>query len=391
MIFRVVYMDKKKHLAQYYTPKEVADILASRALLNKNFNASKILDLAAGDGQLIKSFLSISPESKGTAVDIDPDNISELLSLGHNIQCIEADAMQPSIFKEKSLFELGLANPPFLDGIIIDRYKKSLVYQHLKLNLAIGQKVRSEFIFICQYLNYLEEDGILSIILPATLISGSKCQSFRESLLQNYELIEVYQVTDSVFQDTEADTFVLTLRKRKPSANNVILRLITPEGNVTSEVKVKISALEKRMDPRYFILSRNEGAVKLGDVAEIKRGSVTHKELKESYTSYIHTTNFDDEYADSSASVASNHHVLINGDVIMCRVGTRVIGKTKEFLGNNLVFSDCIYRLRFSTETYKKSFLHYINTQTGQNEIKRLSKGVCSKYLPVSELKSFCF
>ncbi|MBE3875600.1 class I SAM-dependent methyltransferase [Vibrio parahaemolyticus] len=140
-------MNKKKHFAQYYTPKAVADILALRAYSASQLSVENVLELAAGDGQLLKSLLSASPSSKGTAIDIDPDNIRELSNLSASIEPIHANAMSEKIFAKTRLFELGLANPPFLSDVFIDEYKRGLLLEYLKLDFSIGDKVRSEYIF----------------------------------------------------------------------------------------------------------------------------------------------------------------------------------------------------------------------------------------------------
>lgn len=384
-------MNKKKHFAQYYTPKAVADILALRAYSASQLSVENVLELAAGDGQLLKSLLSASPSSKGTAIDIDPDNIRELSNLSASIEPIHANAMSEKIFAKTRLFELGLANPPFLSDVFIDEYKRGLLLEYLKLDFSIGDKVRSEYIFLCQYLRFLKYGGILSMILPATVISGSRCESFRKALLDSYEVIEIYQVVESSFSDTEADTFVLTIRKSKPTRTKASLKKIKPNGEVLSEKEVPLNALVPRMDPNYFLISSTQRNTKLGEVAVITRGNITHKDLKEYYSNYIHTTNFDDMSITETQECTHDKHVLRCGDVIMCRVGTRVLGKTREFLGNNVVFSDCIYRLRFKKTKDKKAFLNYLETPQGRIEINRLSKGVCSKYITISELKRLHF
>lgn len=384
-------MNKKKHFAQYYTPKAVADTLVQRAYSASNVPVDNVLELAAGDGQLLKSLLLVSPSSVGTAIDIDPDNVSELSSLSASVESIHADAMSAKIFDKTRYFELGLANPPFLSDVSVDEYKKELLAEYLKLDFSIGDKVRSEYIFLCQYLRFLKPEGVLSMILPATVISGSRSESFRRALLACYEIVEIYQVVDSSFGGTEADTFVLTIRKSKPTRRNASLKRIKSNGEVLFEREVPLGDLVSRMDPNYFLTSRCTRKIRLGEVATITRGNITHKDLKERFLSYIHTTNFDDTSVLEAPECVHDRHVLKYGDVIMCRVGTRVLGKTREFLGNDIVFSDCIYRLRFKNTKYKEAFLSYLETQQGRTELNRLSKGVCSKYITISELKSFYF
>ncbi|EOD5329048.1 N-6 DNA methylase [Vibrio parahaemolyticus] len=384
-------MNKKKHFAQYYTPKVVADILAFRAYTASSLTVESVLELAAGDGQLLASLLSISPSSKATAIDIDPENIDMLKSKRPFLEAIHSDAMTDNIFGDDRCFEMGLANPPFLAGVTIDEYKRKLLIEYLKMECSIGDKVRSEYVFVCQYLRFLKEDGILSIILPATIISGSRCESFRKAILHCYKIVEIYQVVDCGFNDTEAETFVLTLKKTPPNESDISLKKISPKGEVLSDIKIKRSSLVHRMDPNYFSKSDIQKKKKLGDIATITRGNITHKELRENFPAYIHTTNFTDFSITLPTRKTHNKHTLVKGDVIMCRVGKRIVGKTREFLGEEVVFSDCIYRLRFNKVSDKKRFLNFAATKRGENELRRLSKGVCSRYITISELRELCF
>jgi predicted RNA methylase len=387
-------MNKKKQFAQYFTPSSLASILVTRAMSFLASPPKNVLELAAGDGQLLISLLEIAPASTACAVDIDIDNIHSLKSKHPSFECIHFDALSEYLPIPKASFELALANPPFISDVTIDSYKQEIISKHLNINTKIGDKIRSEIIFICKYLEHLQDEKILSIILPSSLISGDRHQFFRSALLSNYKILEIYQVIDCDFVDTEADTYIITICNSKNISDKIPLKTINNKGEVINELEIEKLKIIDRMDPKYHLSTNNKGSTKLGDVASIKRGSSTHKELKSNEYNYIHTTNFNNNNIFSNKSqnsIETNKDTIKNGDVIICRVGKRIVGKTIEYKGPEVLFSDCIYRVRFSNNKHKVNFLKFVKSEAGKNEFMRLSKGVCSKYLTIGDMKNIKF
>lgn len=380
-------MNKKKHFAQYYTPEAIANILAQRAIFFLHSDVKKALELASGDGQLLNSLLALMPNCKMTAIDIDQENIQHLIKIQPTFECIHHDALTKGIPLIEKSFDLALANPPFISDVLVDEYKQSILAQHLEIEKKIGSTIRSEILFLCQYMNYLAKGKVLSIIMPASLISGERHSFFRRALLNKFKILEIYQVIDCDFVDTEAETYIITISNSKPIDSEYSLKLISNKGAVLSDISVHSDDLINRMDPKYYGITKKLGNTALGDVASITRGNITHKELKFSVENYLHTTNFNEQVLSSEATKTLKFHSVKKGDVIMCRVGKRILGKTKEYTGSNVIFSDCIYRIRFEKNNEKKHFLKFITSKKGKSELMRISKGVCSKYLTIKDLR----
>ncbi|MBR9907540.1 MAG: N-6 DNA methylase [Gammaproteobacteria bacterium] len=384
-------MNKKRQLGQFYTPKAISDVLVKRALAAYGSQPQSVLELAAGDGRLLRSILDCYPSCRTIAVEIDVDNIRSLTDNYPGIEVIHADAISPTKSIDNMAVDLGLGNPPFLSNIIVDDFKKSLISEYIGLEVKLGQKVRAEVLFIAQYMKNLKYGGLLSIILPSSIVSGSRHAKLRTALSRKYSIQELYQIVDSGFSGTEAQTFVLSLKNELPNENGTFLRKVNLLGEVVEETFVSQSSIEIRMDPDFYLTDSHKKNTRLGDSATITRGTLTNGELKSIGLAYVHTTNFDTLRYSSPSNTDLNGHFLETGDVIMCRVGSRVVGKVKEYQGPQLPFSDCIYRIRFKAPVCKKRFLEFARSEHGVRELLRISKGVCSKYITVEDLKNFLF
>lgn len=383
-------MNKKKQLSQYYTPAPVASFLAQRALSHLHRPPSNVLELAAGDGQLLAGLVEFVPDCKATAVDLDSENVSYLKEKYPSFNVIQANALDDIEVIQNKGFDLGLANPPFISFVQVTPHIKKLLSEILNISISEKEKIRSEIVFICQYLKLIKEDGVLSIIIPSSIISGSRTKSFRSSLIKSFKIVEVIYIDGFDFFGTEAETFIMTIKKSKPEKE---IPIITKNINSKNEIKKVISTLdaEERIDPKFYLKENSNMDSKLYQFASITRGSITHKSLKELNCNYIHSTNLMNYKKTKNKIPAGNFHIAKSGDILMCRVGKRVIGKAIEYQGGDIIYSDCIYRIRFNCEDKKSSFISFINSELGKNEISRISKGVCSKYITISDLKNLNF
>ncbi len=377
-------MNKKNVLGQYYTPDSIAERMIDKAL-EVISTPKTVLELAAGEGHLLLALTQKVVSCEIYAVDIDTTN-TDLLETNHpKWNIYNQDATSHLSALEGLDFDLALGNPPFLKSVTIDRYIQDLLFNTIGLHVDIGKKTRAEFIFICQYLSCLSHNGVLSIILPDTIITGCRSEKFREALINSCEIIEVVECSESSFKSTEAKTHILYLRNSKGfESSNIKVSRNFCENNA---IYLNKSNAIKRLDFSYHQSKSTDTNVKLSDIAEVTRGRYTHKDLKSDRADYIHSTTFSDNFSSKDKKEIHDDH-LISGDVIMCRVGTRVVGKTREYIGSPVPYSDCIYRIRFKNKEHKDRFIDYLQSETGLKSITSISRGVCSRYITKSDLES---
>lgn len=386
-------MNKKVALGQYYTPKYISKAMIKIVLDLLTYSPKNLLELAAGEGDLVLELTKRVPTCEIYAVDIDPYNTKLLKKLNPQFNIFNADATLPLDFLKDRQFQLALGNPPFLSNVVVDEYTKKLLQEFLGLKVELNQKIRSEYIFVCQYLSVLEEHGLLAIILPESIVSGSRSKKFREALLTNWKVENVLEVCGHPFDFTEAKTHIFFIRKTKPIIFSTIVSQLTSSNSIDSIGFVQHNLLIERMDYSYFssISTINSRVRKLGDFAKVIRGKKSHKDLKLQGTSYLHTTNLNNANYFCEKHFNSSATIVNKGDLVMCRVGSRVIGKTIKYEGDDAEISDCLYILKFDDEKVKTDFLNYINSDIGIKQVRSIARGVCSRYVTKKDLLAFLF
>ncbi|MBD9719579.1 N-6 DNA methylase [Raoultella sp. RLT01] len=382
-------MTKQSSLGQYYTPSDIAVRIVEKALKIIGKSPSRTLELAAGEGHLLAAIELKAPNCKMYAIDIDDANCSSLKEMHPDYETFNADATKPIDFLDKLTFDFALGNPPFLNNVTVDLFIQSLLSSTLNIEIKIGKKIRAEYVFLCQYMNFLKKNGILAIILPDSIISGVKSRIFREALLRKFSIEEIVELNGSPFSKTEAKTHVLFIRNRCP--NKIETKLSSFDVNKKS-IMVLNDSLVDRMD-FTFHKAKNKitGTRQLLNYATIQRGKLTHIDLKMMGEDYIHSTTFDKDFYLPIKSISPNKSYVTKGDVIMCRVGSRVAGKIRVYNGDPVLFTDCIYKIHFKENNIKNDFLSFITSTGGKESLMSLLRGVCSKYITKSDLESIFF
>lgn len=382
-------MTKKSTLGQYYTPSDIAVRIAEKAIKIIGKSPSRTLELAAGEGHLLTAIELKAPNCKMYAVDIDDANCSSLKEKCPDYETFHADATKPIDFLDKLTFDFALGNPPFLNNVTVDLFIHSLLKNTLNIEVEIGKKIRAEYVFVCQYMNFLKKDSILAIILPDSIISGVKSRIFREALLRTFNIEEIVELSGSPFSKTEAKTHVLFIKNKCP--DKIETTLSSFDTNKKSII-VSNDSLVDRMD---FTFHKAKNKIvrsrQLLNYATIQRGKFTHIDLKIMGEYFIHSTTFDTDFRQPIKYLSPDKSYVYKGDIIMCRVGSRVAGKFRIYNGDPVLFTDCIYKIHFKENSIKNDFLSFITSTTGKESLMSLLRGVCSKYITKKDLESIFF
>lgn len=377
-------MNKKIALGQFYTPAVIADSMITQALELLEFYPRNVIELAAGNGDLIKPLKKAVPHCNVTAVDIDRKNALNL-SESLDIQVYNNDSMEPLNFIDGIPYDLALGNPPFLSKVYVTDYIKKVVNENLNLYFKSESQIRAELVFIAQYMSLLENNGILGVILPDSLLCGKNFSFFRKALMEKWEIERIIEIQGTPFALTEAKTHIVYIRKSKPSREVIEVLSMESSGKCCNEsIMIPKSSLIDRMDYSYFKSNELKKNLvrKLGDHATIHRGRKTHKDLLGIGGDYLHTTH---------VSKYTSKEQKKDSELYLCRVGARVVGKSFLYSGKEIEFSDCLYLIKFEDRKVMQDFYKYINSEQGFNHLKCMARGVCSKYLTVGDLKAFTF
>ena len=79
-----------------------------------------------------------------------------------------------------------------------------------------GQRSQRANLFLNKYLDVLEPEGLIGMVLPETFLENSSCRGTRIRLLEECDLLELWQLPEGIFPASNAAASVVIARKRSP-------------------------------------------------------------------------------------------------------------------------------------------------------------------------------
>lgn len=162
----------------------------------------------------------------------------KLNSLNKNIKCGNSLISDPEVAGDKAFdwakefpqifakggFDVVIGNPPY--GIYIDNSLKDYYTTHFplakyKLNL---------YILFIERLFQIFKKGIVSLIIPKSLLVNSYFEDIRRYLLKNSRLVELFTITEKVFEDAEVgSSLIITFELTKEVSLTNLVRMANCE------------------------------------------------------------------------------------------------------------------------------------------------------------------
>lgn len=385
-------------LGRYYTENKFSQLLVSNL---KQRKPKSILDLGVGEGALIQAAYNRWLSATFYAADIDKKKINSTNKKLPFVDIIYANGLSSNIDRRLNVnigsIDVAICNPPYLK--IQNELKYKSLFEEASLNECLKlSNLTSDLIFLAQNLKFLKTKGELGIILPDTLVTGHNFELLRKSLVLNHKITSIIQLPDNVFRKTEARTHILILEKGLKCSDNIPLYKANTLGQYENQITVKSESVINRMDFDYHFWEqnkniKNEKFFTLSDLnVDIKRGSLTHKDLKENYRTFFHTTDFKYLKTKKISKIElrkkTGHISAKKGDILLSRVGKRCIGKVAIVKEGEFLISDCIYRIRVAKK-YQNKIFYALLSEDGQEWLKINAHGVCAQVISKSDLLKF--
>ncbi|WP_416001231.1 N-6 DNA methylase [Citrobacter portucalensis] len=365
---------------QYYTSKHISDLVTG---LIKIRSPQTCLELSAGEGALLESVKKKFPAIHCTTFDIDPKNVNVLRTkFPTDLHfCADATGKQCQSILTSKEFDIAVCNPPFSMAMVDD-----VAHNYLKINFGNiylkNKKIRSEILFLAINLTYIRNGGTLAIIVPELIIKGCSFEKLRSTLSESLSLKYLIECDCKSFSKTEAKTYVIILEKKAPTKNSKYHYI-----KINRSIEI---VHEEKMDLSTFVQKRKNKQAKSNSY-KIIRGKLSGKECKSSGKKYLHTTNMaaDLEQITLEENIFnSDEKTIIAGDIIIARVGSRVIGKTNIIASGSAIISDCLLSVRFKYEKDKRKFLdHWAKNK--HEWIFTHAAGTCAKHITMTNLSSY--
>lgn len=279
-------IEEPKATGSTYTPKNLADFVATQIVNAANFSTQKkikVLDPAVGDGALLEALVSKLPKDIIENVEVfgyDTNSIAvtkarERLEVNFPSVtfCLEEKDFLRHILQEqdedlltqqstKQLFDLVIANPPYVRTQIIGAQQA----QQLAKSFGLTGRVDLYYPFILSISKVLSPDGIAGVITSNRFMTTKSGQSVRRALLTQFELLHVWDLGDTKLFDAAVLPSVFlargTTKHRTPRVADVkftsIYEAKNAAGTATTDILATLCARDGEVrsvpDGRHFLI-----------------------------------------------------------------------------------------------------------------------------------------
>jgi len=255
---------------EYYTPQEVAELLARITVAGKT-EVNKVYDPACGSGSMLLKYEKVLGHGKvrqgyfGQEVNLTTYNLCRINMFLHDIpyekfEIAHGDTLIDPAHWDDEPFEAIVSNPPY--SIKWDGDANPLLINDPRYAPAgvLAPKSRADLAFTMHILSWLAVNGTAAIVeFPGVLYRGGAEQKIRKYLVDNNYVDTIIQLPPDLFFGTTIATCVMVLKKSK--ADNKILFIdasaeFTRRGNknrlAADHQKVILDAFEAREDVAHL-------------------------------------------------------------------------------------------------------------------------------------------
>ena len=206
--------NEKKRFGIFFTPKNI--ILDCIDFILNLITPNTILEPSCGSGEFVKEL-----NEKLHLKDIDAIEYNE--SIYDRLQHVEWGAQNTITtfeldylkYKTDKKYDLIIGNPPYFVMKKGDVDKKYNTYYSGRPNIFI--------LFIVKSLELLNENGILSFVIPKSFVNCVYYNKLRTYINDNYTILKIFEYEKSKFIDTEQETITLIIQKKKGDNNDYVL------------------------------------------------------------------------------------------------------------------------------------------------------------------------
>ncbi|MGG9964488.1 N-6 DNA methylase [Ferruginibacter sp. SUN106] len=381
-------------LGRYYTSNIISNLLVNN-LTTKS--PKKILDLGIGNASLSIAAYAKWDKAEFFATEIEKKKVASINKKLSFLKVYNYDTLNPNASEKLKIkfgtIDIAICNPPYVK--VEDKNKYAGLFKSVGCkNFLALKRITSEIVFFAHNLKLLKNNGELGIIVSDSLITGKDYKIFRETIFEKFTVRRVIQLPDNIFNKTEARTHIIFISKTKSISHRCQLFMSSVKGKLSKPINTTKEKLVDRMDYQFHLAAfKASSKLKtLNDIGVIiKRGKFSYKELREKKHQFFHSIHFKENSLkiDFKKPILKKHidYSAHSGDILMCRVGKRVVGKVAIIKGSILI-SDCIYRIKVPKK-YQQTVLNSFLSAKGKKWLKAYAHGVCSQVISKSDLEKF--
>jgi adenine-specific DNA-methyltransferase len=216
-------MRTQKQNGSYYTPEIIADFIIKRVFDNNHYSLPQdisVLESSVGDGVFIRSLLN-SPNVKTKKltlemVERENKELEKTLLVANKLKSKRVKVIshhRDYLEFEKTnqnKYDLIIGNPPYIRKNHLSKKQLKLcegIHKRAKLS---DKKIKNIWTaFLIGAVESLNENGIISLVLPAELLQVSYTKELRNYLRNTLNKIEIFAFNELVFEGIEQDVIII--------------------------------------------------------------------------------------------------------------------------------------------------------------------------------------
>lgn len=116
-------------------------------------------------------------------------------------------------------------------------------------DFGVAPKAKADFAFLLHDLYHLEDDGIMTIVLPhGVLFRGGEEAKIRENLIEKNRIDAIIGLPENIFFGTNIATIIMVLKKNRPSSDILIIDASKGFEKSGKNNKLRASDIKKIVD-----------------------------------------------------------------------------------------------------------------------------------------------
>lgn len=197
--------DDKKNCGIYFTPPKT--IISNLEKLEPYFvNIKNVLEPSCGSCEYILKINEKYPEIEITGIEYNKTIYGKIKDLeNENIRIVNDDYLK---FESDDKYDLIIGNPPYFVMKKEDVSKEYKEYFDGRPNIFI--------LFIIKSMKKLNENGILSFILPKSFTNCQYYDKTRKFICENFTIINVEECNDD-YIETQQETICMIIQNKSPT------------------------------------------------------------------------------------------------------------------------------------------------------------------------------
>lgn len=285
----------KREWGIYYTPScIVSSMLKSMPIELIDYRKRYVLDGSCGSGSLLigayKRLKELLPAKMNE--EIQHEYLTDMI-LGIDIDKFACEVARLELLLNsipygngwniKSEDFLKINNMTFKPNIII----ANPPYEE-KRKETLTEKAS---IFLEKYIDILEDEGLLGIVLPQTFLSNKSSKEARKKLLENIQLYEVWHLPKGVFDTNNCATTVIIGRKQRVIEKKAFKGRIVVQKSVDRFKNTSKFDFEFICEPQNVFLEKEDYSIIISPIQNILNKLKSNNNLKK-YVDYTRGIEF---------------------------------------------------------------------------------------------------